>query len=144
MATNLYVGRRATLAAPADDATAAMQDALDALKANDTKKAAEILAAAIQGTYDGELPSPDEMQGEGIPAALATEIGEQAQTNPALARNSLKHARARLGINSHAYLPNEARARAARGPGSPFLPDERRVKGESNPWLPHGGRKPAA
>lgn len=137
--TSAHRARRAAIAAPSDDApaddatAAAMVDALEALSANDPKKAAAILAAAIKGTYEaegngGEIPPVEDMEAEGIPKALAHDIDGQAQTNPSLARNSLKHARARLGIAANPYAPDMARARTAAG---------------GNPWLPHGGREGA-
>ncbi len=129
--------RRAVVAAPDDEdatdgrATAAMIDALEALSLNDPKKAAAILAAAIRGEYQSEggtsVPPVQDMEAEGIPQALAAEIDEQKGANPALARSSLAHARARLGTTKNAFLPPVgARARVG------------------NPWLPFGGREGAA
>jgi hypothetical protein len=132
MVTNLYVGRRGRIQDPADPRDLAIRDALDAIKANNPKRAEAILAAAIEGTYepedDGELASPEQMEAEGLPRALAEEISEQAKTNPAQARSSLRHARARLGT-TNAYLP-PAGVRA-------------RVEIPS-PYLPWGGRQGAA
>jgi hypothetical protein len=129
MAINLYVprGRARVDQHKNDPRDLALRDALDALKASDPKKAAAILGAALEGSYapddDSEIPPVEDMEDEGIPKALAAEIGVQAQTNPALARISLKNARARLGTTKAAYLP-AAGARA-------------RIE---NPWLPFGGK----